>query len=98
MKCYIKNKQSFDNIEVGIKTFEGRLYYGVWQNIQIGEVIIFVHKNQECSKIITKIVLYNTITEFCEYKRIPEYKTVFDLCYSLDRQEKYKVIILNFSE
>ena len=94
-RCYIRNKQSFDNIEVGIKIFEGRLYHGVWEKVQVGDNIIFEHDNLKCSRIIKKLTLYNTITDVCKHRQIPEYKDIFDSCYSQNRQEKYKVVILD---
>ena len=95
MKCFIKNKDTFDNIKNGIKMFEGRLYYGVWENVKIGDIIIFVHKENECTKIIKNIKLYNTIIDFCNEINLPEYINIFNSLYSQNLQEKYKVIILD---
>ena len=98
MKCYIRNKDSFNAIISGTKTFEGRLYYDSWKSVKVRDIIVFIHDNNECTKTITKITLYNNITEFCEQKKIFEYKLLFDKCYSQNRQNKYKVIILDISD
>ena len=95
MHCRIRNKQSFDNIITCKKTFEGRLYRGIWESVQVNDILIFEHDNEECSKVIKKITLYHNITDFCEERQILDYKLLFDTCYSEKHQKKYKVIILD---
>jgi ASC-1-like (ASCH) protein len=101
---YLKNKITFDRINNGEKTTEGRLNCGIFKDIKKGENINFLYNNN-----ITKVEIIN-VYKFISFEKmlknnnniLPSVLTLsegvkyYNTLYSKVKQDKYEVLAINF--
>lgn len=100
----------FSLIKLGIKTKEGRLNKGTFQNIKIGDIITFENDDFKYKRTIiveiTNITIYTTFREYLKKEQLseclPSVDTieegikVYNIFYSKEEEERYGILCLKF--
>ena len=99
------NNRAFNNILDGNKKIEGRLYKGIFQNINVGQILTFFNDKKQC---IIKIIKINKYNNFYDMLSTEKLKNILPYCKNLDEgvalykniygknMNKYKVLAILF--
>jgi len=93
-------------VKSGVKTIEGRLDYGVFSKIKVGNVITWKNSKDEVKTKVLRVSKYDTFSDMCYkekyWKVIPgasSFKCAIDVYYKLfkkQQESRYGVIALEF--
>lgn len=105
------HKEVFDIVKDGIKDVEVRLYDEKRQKLKVGDKLIFISRGNytdQTTAVVKKIVHFKDFVEvtnnyemnriYLEGTSLDEYLELMNKFYSIEEQEKYGVLAIEFEK